>query len=146
MKQSIHISQVCNYVHELGVEKTKKTNYLNLTIWDDDSGYVHTIWPVCEIHNSEVNFTEGNQGGRFRTYRRDLRENSITFYLGKNGSRFSEILTWIAENIEADWSFDFEPHPPEPVGGNFPMSTLAIDLKVYFEKVDDAVWCKLKFA
>lgn len=147
MNHFLYISQVNQYVYELGIETVNKASYLNLTIWDDDSGYVHTQWPVCSLHNSEVSFKDGGQGGRFRTYRKDLRDNQISFCLGsKNGSLFATVLTWIADNIETEWSFDFAPHPAEPVGGPFPMMTLKVDLRLYFENIDDAVWCKLKFA
>lgn len=135
-------------MHELLVERSRFHNTLYLNVWCRDTGNIHTEWPICFLHNSEVDFLRGMNGGRFRFYAPDLRTNKVPLRIGLDTriKTLGEMLDWIGEHILSDWSFDIEPDEPVSLGGPFGLRTTAYTLNLYFEDADEAVLMKLKFA
>lgn len=131
-------------MNQLQVEEGKHCTFLNLLIWDTDTNYLHTVWLLDKLTNAEINFT----GGRFRRYDPSVNTNSISFHI--SGERlltprsiFSKLLTWLGENTESGWNFDFTDDEPVPVGGGIGLKCLTGIIHLYFESDEEAVLCKL---
>jgi hypothetical protein len=126
-------------VNELIVYKDSREYTLGLMIWDE-TGRIHTTWRLGKLNSSEIGFLENRRGGRFRRYRKDIRENKITIRLPTSDKEvmFNRVLGWLGDNTNSDWSLDFTTDLHLYFEGS-------PDLNLYFENAEEAVLCLLTF-
>ena len=120
-----------------------------LRIWDDDTGYCHTVWALCELYNSEIGFLENSQGGRFRCYEKSVRSNPVMLPLLPKSDpfigKFPLYLEWIAENVHGHWAMEIVTDDPVPIGGGIGLTCISAEVRLFFEEADDALLCLLRF-